>query len=207
MRVTMPRSEMPKPTRPAPKEDAPAPARGRSAAAATAGPWAKLTPSGRALFVGDFLTTLVSYAGNALRRHITLPYAEQFGLTVSEWRMLSVLAHAGELPFSELVMQAATDKAQVSRTLRLMEARGLVKIEVQGRTRGQKLTCLITRQGLALYRRVMPIAQRRQAAMILQLSAQERTVLYRALKKLRQLCEEADQAGAAGKTPATKRRR
>lgn len=168
-------------------------------------PWELLDESGSALTVNDFVTTLVSHAGNALRRTITLPYAEQFGLTVSEWRMLSVLAHARELPFAELVVQAASDKAQVSRTLRLLETRGLVSMRAEGHTPRKRLTCVITEAGMALYREVMPIAQRRQAAMILQLSPEERGAVYRALKKLRALCEgggepaqEADAAQDAG---------
>ena len=153
-------------------------------------PWEHLAPGGRGLSVGDFVTTVVSYAGNALRRTITQSYAEKYGLTISEWRILSVLAHAEELQFSDLVMLSATDKAQVSRTVKLMAARGLVDTEVQGRTRGQKVVCKVTKEGADLYRQVMPIAQRRQAAMLLRLSKEERTVLYRALKKLRAFCDE-----------------
>jgi len=158
-------------------------------------PWDDLDESGSALTVDDFLTTLISHAGNALRRTITLPYAEQFGLSVSEWRMLSVLAQARQLPFAELVRQSATDKAQVSRTLRLLESRDLVAIQAEGLTPRKKLTCLITQGGLALYGQVMPLAQRRQAAMIRQLSAEERGAVYRALKKLRALCASPDGEG------------
>lgn len=153
-------------------------------------PWEGLTPSGRGLKVSDFVTTVVSYTGNALRRAITLGYAEKYGLTISEWRILSVLAQAGDMQFSDLVMLSATDKAQVSRTVKLMASRGLVTTEVLDRTRGKKVVCTITAAGLELYGQVMPVAQRRQAAMLLHLSKEERTVLYRALNKLRACCEK-----------------
>lgn len=38
----------------------------------------------------------------------------------------------------------------------------------------------------------MPIAPQQQAAMLLRLTQQERTVLYRALKKLRGFCEDTE---------------
>ncbi|RZL87510.1 MAG: MarR family transcriptional regulator [Variovorax sp.] len=152
-------------------------------------PWADLDETGDDLGVDDFLTTLMSRASNALRRHITVPYAEQHGLTVSEWRILSVLAHAGQLPFMELVSRSETDKAQVSRTLRLLESRDLLalKTEQQGGRKWQ--ICLITAQGQALYEQVIPLARRRQASVILQLAPEERAVLYHALKTLRRIAK------------------
>src|SRR5574337_181987 len=69
-------------------------------------PWTELDEEGTNLTVDAFLTTLMSQVGNALRRTLTVPYAEQFGLTVSEWRVLSLIAHAGRIAFGELVIQS-----------------------------------------------------------------------------------------------------
>jgi DNA-binding MarR family transcriptional regulator len=151
-------------------------------------PWDDVDEAGSGLAVDDFITTVTGLASNALRRHVTLAYAEQFGLSVSEWRMLSVLAEARDLPFSELVQRSATDKGQVSRTLRLMEERGLVALRTEGVIPRKKVLCRITPEGLTLYQQIMPIARRRQAAMIRQLGRQERRALYGALRRLRELC-------------------
>ena len=56
-------------------------------------PWDELDADGTGLSVEDFLTTRLHLATNALRQAITLPYVAQFGLTMPEWRILSVLAH------------------------------------------------------------------------------------------------------------------
>ncbi|MCW5671450.1 MAG: winged helix-turn-helix transcriptional regulator [Hydrogenophaga sp.] len=154
-------------------------------------PWADLAPDGAGLAVHDFLTTMFSHTSNGLRRAITLPYADRFELTVSEWRILSVLAHAGSLPFAELVELAAADKAQVSRALRLLGDRGLVQTQTPG-PRGRKgLTCRMTEAGEALYQEIMPLARRSQAQMILTLSRDERRMLYTVLGKLRRQCGTA----------------
>jgi DNA-binding MarR family transcriptional regulator len=151
-------------------------------------PWDDLDAEGSRLAVGDFLTVTVNMAMNALRRHITAPYAKQFGLTMAEWRILSVLAHARELPFADLVVHAATDKGQLSRTLRVMEDRGLLTTRTEGMVPHRKVTCLIAPAGRALYDQVMPVAQRMQAQMIRQMSAAERRAVYGALRRLQALC-------------------
>jgi DNA-binding MarR family transcriptional regulator len=160
-------------------------------------PWAGLEEGGAHLAIDDFLTTMMSHASNALRRAITVPYADQAGLTVSEWRMLSVLAEARQLPFMELVARAAADKAQVSRTLRLLEGRGLLSLHAEQQGARKWQTCRISPRGLALFEQIIPVARQRQAAVLRQLSADDRAVLYRALKTLRRLGE----AAAEGRDP------
>jgi len=155
-------------------------------------PWSDLDEAGTGLSVDSFITTQMSRVGNALRRSITLPYAEKFGLTVAEWRMLSVLAEAKRLPFAELVAQSATDKSLVSRALRLLESRGLVQLEAQPGAPRKGLVCHIMSDGLALYEQAMPIARQRQAAMLHVLTREERQVMYRVLKKLHRHCLQGD---------------
>jgi DNA-binding MarR family transcriptional regulator len=147
-----------------------------------------LETDGSGLQVPDFLTTLVVNTGNALRRRITLVYAKQFGLSIAEWRVLSVVAHARQMMFSQLVIAAATDKGSLSRMLRNLQGRGLLTIRSEGAGSQKKVTCAVSPAGAKIYRQVMPIARRRQAEMLLQLSLQERRSLYRALRKLRELC-------------------
>jgi DNA-binding MarR family transcriptional regulator len=158
-----------------------------------ASPWVALEESGARLAFDDFLTTMMSHATNALRRAITVPYAEQAGVTVSEWRMLVVLAEARQLPFMELVARAGADKAQVSRTLRLLEGRGLLSLQPEQQGSRKWQTCRISPHGQELYERVIPLARRRQAAVLRQLAEDDRVVLYRALKTLRRI---GDTAGA-----------
>jgi DNA-binding MarR family transcriptional regulator len=169
------------------KDAAPAPTAKPSA---PIGPWADLDAAGDGLSVDDFLTTVVSRAANALRRTITTRYADGIGLSISEWRMLSVLAHARHLTFPELVVAAVADKAQVSRALRSMQERGLVEVEKTGSNpRWQQVDCRVTPAGMALYRKVMPAARRAQAEMIRKLPPGDRAALYRSLKLLHDLCQ------------------
>jgi DNA-binding MarR family transcriptional regulator len=151
-------------------------------------PWSDLSAAGDGLCVDDFLTTHLSRVIQAMRRAATQSYAQAFGLTVPQWRLLSVLAQAGSLPFAELVVQATTDKALVSRTLRLLEQRGLVDLQSEGSTPRKRLLCRITPDGEALHAQVMPAARRSQADLIGLMAPEERRTVYLALERVRQHC-------------------
>lgn len=163
---------------------------------APADPWSGLDESGDGLTVDNFITTVMSQTVNALRRVTTLPYARRFGLTVSEWRILSLMAHARSIPFAELVVQSTSDKALVSRTLRLLEQRGLVALEAEGPTPRKRLNCSITPAGEALHAQVIPVARNAQASMIGLMTPEERRVMYAALKRIHARCLALD-AGEA----------
>ncbi|WP_441619391.1 MarR family winged helix-turn-helix transcriptional regulator [Cupriavidus sp. RAF12] len=157
-------------------------------------PWSDLDEAGTGLTVNDFLTTMLSQLVTALRSSVTEPYASQFNLTVPEWRLLALLAHGKELSFAELVRQSTSDKALVSRTLRLLEDRGLVTLEAEGNTPRKRLICRITPAGEALHAQVIPLAQRGQASVIRMLSPEERHGLYVGLRKLHGICTSAGKA-------------
>lgn len=166
-------------------EDAPALS---NASTSGSSPWDAIDATGEGLTVDNFLTTRMSQAINLLRRTVTLPYAREAGLTVSEWRILSLVAHAHQVPFAELVSQSSSDKALVSRTVRLLEARGLVRTESYGNTPRKRITVYITPQGDTLHTRVIPIARQRQAAMIRVMTGDERRGMYHGLGKLIDRC-------------------
>jgi DNA-binding MarR family transcriptional regulator len=151
-------------------------------------PWEDVTEDGSHLTVDQFVTTMIVQLGNSLRREVTTAYAEDVGLAVPEWRMLSLIAHAGRLPFGELVRQSAADKAMVSRTVRTLQDRGLCEIQPEPGGNRKRLVCQITESGMTLYEQVLPIAQRRQAELLALLTKKERVALYSALVKLRHAC-------------------
>ena len=149
-----------------------------------ASPWDELDADGTGLTVDDFLTTRISQTINVLRRVVTLPYAQAAGLSVSEWRLLSYVAFARRIPFSELVVLSTSDKALVSRVVRQLEQRGLVATEAHGSTPRKKLTVVITDVGDELHEKVIPIARRSQAEMIRVMTVDERRGMYNGLQKL-----------------------
>lgn len=164
----------------------PAAATAEDPASSTGCPWADVGEDGAYLTVNNFPTTLIVTLANSLRRTVTVPYAEQFDLTVSEWRLLSLLMHYVAVPFGELVALSGSDKALVSRALRMLQERGYVELR---QVRGKSKPCYrVTRSGRALHAKVIPVARAHQAQVLSVLTQEERVVLYTALKKLHAAC-------------------
>jgi len=162
-----------------------------SESAAIAGcPWADVGLDGANLTVDNFPTTVIVTLANALRRTVTAPYSDQFNLTVSEWRLLSLLMHYVAVPFGELVALSGSDKALVSRALRLLQERGYVELrQPRGKDKGKgKPAYRVTRTGRTLHDKVIPVARAHQARVLAVLTREERVTLYTALQKLHALC-------------------
>lgn len=137
----------------------------------------------------DFVTFRITRLSNALRTNLTKPYLEEFNLSLPEWRLLALIARFAPLRFSEVTSRSSMDKGQVSRTLRVMEKRGFVKLKtIRGPRAAEALAApvlvSITAKGRSLYRAVLPVARRRQAELLLTLNEKERVSLFTTLEKL-----------------------
>jgi len=174
------------------RRPSPTPAEPTQIPPAPASPWADLDEHGSGLAVDNFITSWMNQLSHALRRHLTLSYADPFGVSVAEWRMLAFIAHEGQLSLSQLAQLSSTDKALVSRTLKLLEHRGLVQLQASGRGRARKLLCRLSPAGLDLHDQMIRVARERQAAMLRVLSPTERQGLYEALNKLKAECTRLD---------------
>lgn len=166
-------------------------------------PWLEPGPHGERLQIQDFPTFLLMRLATATRGTITLRYLRPHGITLPEWRLLTLLARYQTLQFGEVTAGSSMDKGQVSRTLQAIHAKGLVRLSaapVQPGARRSPLSprveVAITPAGLALFEAILPEARRMQMQLIDMMDAQERAVLHRVMcRMLRQL---PALAGAAG---------
>lgn len=157
----------------------------------TANPWADIEPDGSNLTVEDFLSVAIVRIAAHLRR-VPGVYASRIGLTLPQWRMLSVVAHHGSIPLKQLAEVSASDKALVSRTVKELAAQGLVYTTPMN-TGDRSLACHITPEGKQEFEKVLPEAQEIHARLLLALDTEERIRLYDILKKLQAVCLEMDQ--------------
>ena len=153
-------------------------------------PWTNLPVNGENLSVHDFITVRVSALMTLLRRKVTMPYANELGFSISEWRLLALIAHAGALPFGELVTQSTSDKSLVSRTIRQLEKRRLIKIMPESKNAKKKIVCKITPLGQAKHDEAIVVARQSQAAVLSSLTADERKALFAIIAKLRGVLDE-----------------
>ncbi|MCK9507379.1 MAG: MarR family winged helix-turn-helix transcriptional regulator [Pigmentiphaga sp.] len=174
-------------------ETSAAPAR----AARSVNPWLDVEPDGSNLTIDSFPTNLIVNLANSLRRTITSNYAEQFGLTVSEWRFLALLAESSPVNFTTLVEVSGSDKALVSRSMQALQMRGFAKVQKGTTVNQKKLPYLITRKGQNMYNKILPHACEKQGALLEALSKTEKTHLFTALQKLQTYCDQLEQTSKA----------
>jgi len=152
-------------------------------------PWEHIEPDGSNLSVEDFLSVPVVRIAAHLRR-FPGTYTGGTDLTLPQWRLLSTVAHHQSIPFKLLIEVSANDKALVSRTIKELAAKGLVKTEPM--KIGKALSCNITRKGARLVDGIMPQARLHHARLLLSLSKEDRVQLHGLLQKLQAVCDGLD---------------
>ena len=131
----------------------------------------------------DFLPHRLAVVSARAHRLFARAYTDQAGLSIAEWQVLSVLARSGDLSATDVARQAAMDKVKVSRAVRsLMERRLLRRAEDRRDRRVRRLA--ITPLGRRVQAGVTPLAHALESEMLGPLSAEDRDRLRAALSRL-----------------------
>ena len=132
-----------------------------------------------------FLPYRLSVASNRVSDLIASSYRSLFGLSVAEWRLVTILADQGQATQAELATATQMDKLTVSRAAIALTERGLVE---RGDHPGDKRSRLLTLTGTgrALYANVAPRALALEQTLLDGFSAAERDQLAAMLVRLEQ---------------------
>src|SRR5690349_11808507 len=83
---------------------------------------------GLTLDLDRYVPAFITFIANKLSNSATAFYQRNFGVNVTEWRIMSLLAIEPGIPASRICSVIGFDKGPVSRTLALMKSRGLIAI-------------------------------------------------------------------------------
>lgn len=139
--------------------------------------------AGPTLDLNRYVPAFITFIANKLSNSATAFYQKQFGVNVTEWRIMSLLAIEPGIPASRICHVIGFDKGPVSRTLAGLEKRGLVSIRTDpndGRTHSISLTA----KGRATHDKVIVAAFERERRLLSCLSKEEREVLIDLLRRL-----------------------
>lgn len=142
----------------------------------------------------NFFPYRLAVLAETVSRAIAQVYADRFDLNRDEWRVLAQLGEHAEAPTSEIVVLTTLDKMQVSRAVARLEKAALIEREESSADRRQRIL-RITPAGRALYRKILPMAQAREAFLLEALGEDERQVLQRAMDKLLERAEQLERQG------------
>lgn len=125
---------------------------------------------------------------NSLGRSAARDFASAVGLTVPEWRILSVVGARGSISLAELTRILAVDKGWVSRTVVELTGRGLV--ERLPAPHNERLFQLrLTQDGSALHLSGSKVSIARQHRLEAALGADECERFYAALERLQAVAQ------------------
>lgn len=141
----------------------------------------------------QFFPYRLAVLADAVSRAIAGVYSECYDLSRDEWRVLAALV-GGPMRTADVIGHTTLDKMQVSRAVARLEAAGLIERDADPDDRRARVLGL-TAAGRALFRRIAPLAQAREAFLLDALDDAERHVLDRAIDKLRERARLLERAG------------
>jgi DNA-binding MarR family transcriptional regulator len=130
-----------------------------------------------------FMPYRLAVAAETVSRALAAVYAERFGLTRDEWRVIAQLADVKELKATDLGQRTSLPKMQVSRAATRLEQDGLIARQADPNDR-RNLVMRLTPAGRALYRRLEPVVLERERDLLATLAPAERAAFEAALTQI-----------------------
>jgi DNA-binding MarR family transcriptional regulator len=132
-----------------------------------------------------FLPYRLSILSNRVSQAIAREYTERFNLSMTEWRVMAVLARFnGEgLSAREVADRTAMDKVAVSRALARLTAAGRVSRATHNGDKRRSVLRL-TAKGWKIHDTVAPRARAHERELLAHLTAEEKKTLAQILDKL-----------------------
>lgn len=151
--------------------------------------------------IRDLLSYRIHRLANALSRGAALRYRRDFDVSLQEWRILALLGGLGPMTLRDLSKESGLDKAQASRAVSGLAARGLVLRE-PGRIDGREVTLRLSAEGRRVEEGLMRAARERDAAFRAALPEGALAAFEEALTRL--LAEAKRQEALAAQPPGPK---
>ena len=139
----------------------------------------------------DFLPYQLSVTANRVSRLFAKRYSESFGLSIPEWRVLSVVARFGTISPTAVSEWTGMDKVKVSRAAAGLVHRGLVR-QVQDPIDGRARVLSLTRKGTKTHQGVVPLARKLEASLVIGLGKADWTALHKVLQRLNAHVQEIE---------------
>jgi DNA-binding MarR family transcriptional regulator len=136
----------------------------------------------------------ITFIANKLSNSATAFYQRNFGVNVTEWRIMSLLAIEPGIPASRICSVIGFDKGPVSRTLASMKKRGLIAVRSDPND-GRSHVISLTAKGRATHDRVIVAALARERRLLSCLDPAEQEML---IMLLRRLHDNLDAVAGAG---------
>jgi DNA-binding MarR family transcriptional regulator len=131
-----------------------------------------------------FLPYRLSLLTNTVSQGISMSYRDQYDISVIEWRILAVLGRYPGLAASEIVERTAMDKVSVSRAVKNLVEKKLVRRHTDPADRRRMTLHITSGPGKRVLQTVVPLAQAYEKQLLGALDSEEQSALFNAIEKL-----------------------
>ncbi len=135
--------------------------------------------------LAGFLPYQLSVASNAVSQRIARVYQGEFGLKVTEWRVMAMLGDAGAQTQRELTARTLMDKVAVNRACKSLEQRELAR-RVPNRDDGRSHHLELTDHGRTMYGAIVPLAKRAERDLLALMTQEQQQMLRDLLNRMRE---------------------
>jgi DNA-binding MarR family transcriptional regulator len=139
--------------------------------------------AGHEASVNRYLAAYIMGVANRLANGASNHYRTHYGLGMSEWRAMMALGARKESMVREVAEMADLDQAAASKSVRLLEARGLVTVE-QTQRRGRAAIVRLTPVGVETHKSMRAAAGRRQKRLVSAFTDEEIETLWSLLRRV-----------------------
>jgi DNA-binding MarR family transcriptional regulator len=140
-------------------------------------------PAHAPLELEHFLPYRLSILSNTVSQSIATEYQDRFELSMTEWRVMTILARFPEISAREVVDRSAMDKVAVSRAVARLVNAGRVDRGIHDGDKRRSVLQL-SEAGWAIHDEVAPLARAHERDLLAKLENGEREQLERILDKL-----------------------
>ena len=130
-----------------------------------------------------FLPYKLAKLSHQLSEDFRTVYEEKYHLTVPQWRVIAHLAQTPELTAKDICNRANLDKSTVSRAVKQLHTRGILKAHPAVNDK-RALLLSLNAQGIELYKLLAKDALEWQAQLLAAFSENEKETLIKLLKQL-----------------------
>lgn len=115
--------------------------------------------------IADLLSTRLLRLSNTLALYSSRRYRQQFGVTLPEWRVMSIIAALDGTTARDVSRVLATDKAWVGLSVKSLAKRGYLT-RTSDKNDSRRMPLSLTKQGKEMHDAIMVVARQRQRRLL-----------------------------------------
>ena len=152
--------------------------------------------SAHALDLDNYIPAYLTWIANKMSSSASAIYRKRFGVGIVDWRIMALLAVEPWIVAGRICDVIGIDKAAVSRSVALMQQKGLVETRFQDNNQRRQYIAL-TLKGIELHDAMVQVAHEREEALLAGFTAAERKTAVDLLARMH--ARLPDLGGAGGK--------